>query len=41
MIMNPEQMVLTRDFIKVLLHIIPINQNEEHLSLPPLDSIQH
>ena len=39
--MNPMQMVLTKDYVKVLLHIIPNSAQPSFLSLPSIESMQH
>ena len=40
MIMNPMQMTLTKDHVKVLLHIMPRKQSKS-LSLPAIESMDH
>ena len=41
MIMNPMEMTLTKDHVKVLLHIIPKTEGNSILFLPPLDTMEH
>lgn len=41
MIMNPMEMTLTKDHIKVLLHIVPKTETQSFLCLPSLDSMAH
>ena len=41
MIMNPMEMTLTKDHVKVLLHIVPKTASDQHLFLPTLDTMEH
>ena len=41
MIMNPMEMTLTKDHVKVLLHIVPKTESQSFLCLPALDTHAH
>ena len=39
--MNPMEMVLTKDHVKVLLQIIPKTQREQYVNFAPMDTMEH
>ena len=39
--MDPNEMTLTKDHVKVLIHIVPLSQQLDTLILPPMDSMEH
>ena len=41
MIMNPMEMTLTKDHVKVLLHIVPKTESDSFLFLLSLDTMTH
>ena len=41
MIMNPMEMTLTKDHVKVLMHIVPKTASDQHLFLTTIETMEH
>lgn len=41
LIMNPMEMILTKDHVKVLIQIIPKSQTDTFVLFPPMDTMEH